>query len=409
MTPLLRKFFGINWLFFAPMLAMMGFGILSIHAAVHFRGPELSDKWNDQIHWMLYGLGIFLITSMIDYKWVKWGALPMYLVGLGLMTYLLFKGEEVFFQKIAVKIGPITFQPSQVAISSSVLMMALVLAEGQNILPILRHHFLRLLAACVVFALPFLFILKAKDIGSALVMLPIFGVMLLTGNIPYRYLITMLLLGAIAAPLVYFFGLKDYQQERINVTYKLLGGQKVDEKGDGWALSHIITAVATAGWDGKGTDPDAVPTGNKSLLYLNLVPTKTSHNDFIFAVIAESFGFAGSALMMVGFLFIFVMALTIAFFACDSLGRLIVTGIVALLFAHTFEHIGMNIGLLPITGIPLPLVSYGGTFVLIVMFLFGMMQSVWIHRNKVLEAAEGARSGTPRPSPRPAPTSSYAT
>ena len=401
MTPLLRKFLGINWLFFAPMVAMMAFGILSIYSAVHFRGNNLSHLWNDQLTKMLYGFIVFFAASLVDYKWVKWGAIPMYTVGVALMILLLVKGDEVFGQKISLTFGGLTFQPSQVAISSSVLFMALVLAEGQNYLPILKHHFLRMLAACIVFAIPFLMILKAKDIGSALVMLPIFGAMLLTGNIPYRYLISIFLVGVMMAPLVYFFGLKPYQQERIDVTYKVLAGQTVNEKDEAYALTNILTATATAGWDGKGNDPDVVPDGNKSLTHLNLVPSKTSHNDFIFTVIAEAFGFSGSALMMVGFLFIFVMALTIAIFACDSLGRLIVTGIVALLFAHTFEHIGMNIGLLPITGIPLPLVSYGGTFVMIVMFLFGMMQSVWVHRNKMLEAPNTQKAQ--RPANRPAP------
>ena len=132
---------------------------------------------------------------------------------------------------------------------------------------------------------------------------------------------------------------------------------------------------------------------------LGLVPQMTSHDDFIFTVIAETFGFQGAALLIFGLLFLLIMALTVAFFACDSLGRLIATGIVGLLFAHCFEHIGMNIGLLPITGIPLPLVSYGGTFVLIVMFLFGMIQSVWVHRNKMLETPESQKA--PRPSSRP--------
>lgn len=399
MTPLLRKFFGINWLFFLPMIAIMAFGVLSVYTAVHFRGPELADKWNDQIKWMLVGMVIFFGAALIDYKWVKWGSIPMYVIGVVLMVFLQFKGDDVYGQKISITFGGLTFQPSQVAISSSVLFMAFVLAEGQNFLPILKHHFLRLLAACVVFAIPFLLILKAKDIGSALVMLPIFGAMLLAGNIPYRYLISIFLTGMILAPLVYFFGLKPYQQERIDVTYKILAGQAVNEKNEGYALTNILTATATAGWDGKGYDPETVPEGNKSLTFLNLVPSKTAHNDFIFTVIAEAFGFSGSALMIVVFLFIFVMALTIAFFACDALGRLIVTGIVALLFAHTFEHIGMNIGLLPITGIPLPLVSYGGTFVVIVLFLFGMMQSVWVHRNKMLEAPAPQKAS--RPSPRP--------
>jgi rod shape determining protein RodA len=395
MTPLLRKFLGINWLFFLPMLAIMAFGVWSVYAAVHFRDNELSGKWNDQMRWMLVGLGVFFVTALIDYKWVKWGAIPLYLLGLGLMVLLQFKGEEVYGQKISITLAGVSFQPSQVAIFSSVLLMALVLAEGQNLLPILRHHFLRMGAALLVFMIPFLFILKAKDIGSAMVMIPILGVMLLTGNIPWRYLIAMFCLGMLVAPVVYFLGLKKYQQERIDTTYKVLMGQKVDEKGEGYALSKILTAIGTAGWDGKGADPEKVPEGNKSLTHLNMVPSKTSHNDYILTVIAETFGFRGTALLIMVYLLLFVLALTIAFFACDSLGRLIVAGIVAQLFAHTFEHIGMNIGILPITGIPLPLVSYGGTFVLIVLFLFGMIQSVWVHRNKVLETPDAQKA--PRP------------
>ena len=263
MTPLLRKFLGMNWLFFLPMLALMVFGVWSIYSAVHFRDNELVTKWNDQIRWMLFGLVIFFITSLVDYKWVKWGALPMYLVGLGLMVLLQIKGDEVFGQKISVTIAGIRFQPSQVAISSSVLLISYILAEGQNVIPILRHHFLRLMVACMIFALPFLLILKAKDIGSALVMIPVFGALLLAGNIPFRYLISILLVGLFMAPLVYFFGLKPYQQERIDVTYKVLLGQKVNEKKEAYALTNNITAIATGGVEGKGSDPDLVPRGKQ--------------------------------------------------------------------------------------------------------------------------------------------------
>ncbi len=395
MTPLLRKFLGLNWLFFLPMVAMMAFGILSIYSAVHFRENSLKHLWNDQLTKMLYGMIVFFAAALLDYKWVKWGALPLYMLGIGLMVLLQVRGDEVFGQKISITFGSLTFQPSQVAIASTLLLLAYVLAEGQNVLPFLRFHFLRLLTACIIFAIPFLLILKAKDLGSALVMIPIFGAMLLAGNIPMRYLISMVLVGLLAAPLVYFFALKDYQQERIDVPYKVLLGQEVNNRKEGYVNYYNLLAIATAGWEGKGYDPEHVPEGNKSLTHLNLVAAKTSHNDFIFTVIAEAFGFSGSALMMMGWLFILIMALVIAFFAGDSLGRLIVTGIVAQLFAHVFEHIGMNIGIMPITGIPLPLVSYGGTFVIIVLGLFGMMQSVWVHRNKVLEIAD--KDKAPRP------------
>jgi rod shape determining protein RodA len=96
--------------------------------------------------------------------------------------------------------------------------------------------------------------------------------------------------------------------------------------------------------------------------------------------------------MVGGFVFLLMLCLSVAFFARDALGRLVVAGVLALLFAHTFEHIGMNIGLLPITGIPLPLISYGGTFLVMNLFLFGLVQSVWVHRNAAIEARQAARS-----------------
>lgn len=398
MTPLLRKLLGINWLLFLPMVGLLAFGVWAVYAAVHFREGNLAflaDKWREQMQFALWGLLPFFVAALIDYRWVKWGAIPLYLLGIGLMVLLLVSKGDVHGQKIALTIANKSFQPAQVAIASAVLLLALILAEGQNLIPILRYQFLRLLVACIIFAIPFGLILLAKDIGSALVMIPVFGVMLLTANIPFRYLISIFLLSLALAPIVYFVALKPYQQERINVTYKVLYKKPVNERDEAYALNHILTANSTAGMEGKGYNPDSVPEDNVSLTHLGLIPGKTSHNDFIFTVVAEAFGFSGGALLILTFLYMFAMAMTVAIFACDSLGRLLVTGIIALLFAHTFEHIGMNLGIVPITGIPLPLISYGGTFLLIVLSLLGLMQSVWVHRNRMLEPADAKSPNRP--------------
>ncbi len=403
MTPLLRKFLGIHWIFFATMCGLLAFGVLCVYSAVHFREGDLAflaDKWEDQMQWILYGLPVFFAVTLVDYKWVKWGAAPLYLAGLVLMTLLLIRGEEVYGQKIALNLG-VRFQPSQVAIMSTIMLVSLVLAEGPKFLPLLRYHFLRLITACLVFIVPFIYILKAKDLGSALVMLPVFAMLLLGGGIPYRYLLAMFLAGACLAPIFYFFGLKDYQKERIDTTYMVLRGQKVNEKDEAYALVNNLIAIGSSGWEGKGYDPAKMAETTKSMTQLGLVSKKTAHDDFIFTVVAETFGFRGSALLIMGFLFMLLMCLTIALFSRDSLGRLLVVGIMGLIFAHCFEHIGMNIGLLPITGIPLPLVSYGGTFIMICMFLLGLAQSVWVHRNIALqepeaESAPGQRSAPPK-------------
>jgi rod shape determining protein RodA len=162
----------------------------------------------------------------------------------------------------------------------------------------------------------------------------------------------------------------------------------VDENGDAYALSNNLKAIGSAGWEGKGYEPSEVPPETKSMTHLKLISQETAHTDYIFTVISEAFGFRGAALLIMGFLFVMLMGLAVALFSRDPLGRIMTIGIISLIFAHFIEHIGMNIGVLPITGIPLPLISYGGTFVLVILFLMGLVQSVWVHRNKVIEEAD---------------------
>ena len=119
-----------------------------------------------------------------------------------------------------------------------------------------------------------------------------------------------------------------------------------------------------------------------------LIPFNTAHNDFIFPVIAEEQGFRGSMLLITAFALLLVLCLFVATYARDPMGRMIVGGVVALFFAHIFENIGMCIKLMPITGIPLPLISYSGTFVVMCMFMLGLVQSVWVHRKPIRVEAE---------------------
>ncbi len=368
------------------MLAMITLGIYSIYAAVHFR-PEaaFSSRWNDQIRWVLIGAVFFFTASLIDYKWVRWASLPLYLAGLGLVVLQGTMGEDTFGQKLSLSIFGVSFQAAQFAITATILLLAVVLGEAHKYIPWLKHYMVRFVVTGIIFAIPFLLVVKQGDLGSAMVLVPIVAAMLLVGNIPFRCLIAVSLIGLIIMPPVYFFALKPYQRDRIQVPLDLLANRPVDTKREGWNLTQLLIAVGSAGWEGKGLDARELPPGQKSMLQLGLTSKSTAHTDFIYASAAESFGFRGAALMIIGFIFILTMALMISFFSRDQLGRLIAVGIIALLFAHIFEHIGMNIGILPITGIPLPLISYGGTFMVMNLFLFGLIQSVWVHRNAMIE------------------------
>lgn len=404
MTPLFRKFLGMHWILFAIMALLLTAGVYSIYAAVHFRDGEHADlmmKWREQINWILLGSVVYFGAALIDYKWVKWGAVIMYVVSIVLVAAVFKFGVEVNKQMIGLRLPGIgVFQPAQLAIASTILLMAVVLGEAHKLFPWMRHYMVRFIVSGLIFGIPFLLMLKQGDLGSAMVIVPVAVVMLIVGNIPFRCLIAAALVGLIVIPPVYFFGLKDHQRKRIDVTLDLLQGKEVNIKEEGWALTNILIAVGSSGWQGKGLDTSEMPDNMKNLLQLGLLPQLTSHNDFIFAVVCETFGFRGAAALLGLFLFLLVMCLTVAFFARDALGRLIVSGIIALLFAHIFEHIGMNIGLLPITGLPLPFISYGGTFLVMNLFLMGLLQSVWVHRNRMLEEETVRR---PSISPRSAP------
>ncbi|MEO0017352.1 MAG: hypothetical protein RLZZ522_635, partial [Verrucomicrobiota bacterium] len=148
---------------------------------------------------------------------------------------------------------------------------------------------------------------------------------------------------------------------------------------EGYSAHYATMQVGKAGWKGTGW---GAPAERNSLFAKGYPSRTTAHNDYIFVVIGEELGFRGSLLMLSAYAVLLTQCLFVAFYSRDMLGRLLVCLVIALIFAHVFEGIGMCVLLLPITGIPMPLVSYSGTFVVICMFLLGLVQSVWIHRNQ---------------------------
>ncbi len=376
MTPLLRKFLGMNWILFATMAGLLIFGVFAIYSACWMRESDLSFAWRSQVKAIMIGLVFFFAASLVDYRWLKLAGIPFYLLGIGLLVYTMINGIEVNGQKGWIRLpGGKTMQTSQVAIAGGIVLMSLVLSGMHKIHPIFRNHFLRLIFAGLVGGIPFLLVLATGDFGSAIVWIPVIGAMVLVGSIPFRYLIVIALCGTMVLPYAYFFGLKDYQKKRITVPIDMMMGRKVDTLGPAYSAHNNMLAIGSGGFTGKGFK------SNETMNYKGFITPATAINDFIFAVLAEEHGFRGSVLMLSGFLLLLLQCLFVAFYSRDMLGRLLVVGVVGLFFAHIFQNVGMNLLLMPITGIPLPLISFGGTFVVIIMFLLGLVQSVWVHRS----------------------------
>ena len=381
MTPLFKKFLGINWILMLTMAGLLTFGIYAIFNASSFReAQDLALKWKQQITWIGLGLPFLFGAALIDYKWVRWACWPMYLAGIGGLVYLNLFGVEINGNKNWVNVGGLSMQPSQFAIMAGIIMLAVVFGELPRMVPAFRRPWLRILVGGLLAGVPAAMVIK-EDLGSGLVWGPVFLSMMLVGSIPFRYIITLILGTLCVVPLLYFFVLKDYQQARIDQTWYLLTNQpeKVDTLGHGWVPNFVQTAVASAGFEGKGPLSEKVP--DQRSIHRMFYPEAEAFSDYIFSVICEEFGFRGSMLLLSGIALLLLQGVFIAFYSRDQVGRLIVVGVVTMFFAHTFQNAGMNLCMLPVIGLPMPFISYGGTFMIVTLFLMGMIQSVWVHRN----------------------------
>jgi len=387
MTPFLRKILGMNWVLVLVMYGLLIFGVFMIESAArHLSVPkELIDRFgtvgayyaHSQKMWIVIGSVAYFMAAFIDYRWIRWLGIPFYLASMALMAMAMIQDDSVH----RLKLGGFSFQPAQLGIASGILLIAWLIQDLPKLHRWFGAPFVRVGIIGVLAAVPFLMVMKMGDMGSALVWIPVSIVALLIGGIPFRYLSFMAFIAAGCLPLLYFVALPLVSKrgpERIDIWLRMMQEKEVDIAGPAYAPHNISMAVGKAGWKGVGWNATAE---QGSLHDKGFIPRDTAHNDYIFAVIAEELGFRGSLLLLTAFALLLIQALFIAFYSRDVSGRLLVCLIVALFFAHIFESIGMCVLVIPITGIPLPLISYSGTFVVICMFLLGLVQSVWIHRN----------------------------
>ncbi|MES2997076.1 MAG: FtsW/RodA/SpoVE family cell cycle protein [Verrucomicrobiota bacterium] len=366
------------------MYGLLLFGVFMIESAARHLAvsKEIAEQFGGpgpyyagmQKKWIALGSVVYFAAAFVDYRWIRWLAVPFYGVSLGLMGMAAMADDKVH----RLVLGGVSFQPAQMGVAAGIIMIAWLLQDLPRLHRWLGLPIVKIAIIGVTSAIPFLMVMKMGDMGSALVWIPVIIVALVIGGVPFRHLMFMFLMAAAILPILNFIVLpmvSDRGPERIDVWLRMTRGLEVDISDEGYAPHNISMAVGKAGWKGVGWKAEG------SLHAKAFIPKDTAHNDYIFAVIAEELGFRGSLLLISAFVLLMIQGLFIAFYARDLSGRVLACLIVALFFAHVFESMGMCVLLMPITGIPLPLVSYSGTFVIICMMLLGMVQSVWIHRN----------------------------
>ena len=387
MTPFLKKILGMNWVLVFVMYALLIFGVFMIESAARHlpASQEVLSHYGSvgayyaamQKRWILIGSVVYFAVALVDYRWIRWLGIPFYVMGLGLIVKAMLVDDKVH----RLVIGGVTFQPTQLGISSGILLIAWLIQDLPKVHRWLGSPFMRIGVIGALAGMPCLMVMKMGDMGSAMVWIPVTVVALLIGGIPFRYLSWMAFIGVGLLPLMYFVVLPLVSKrgpERIDTWLNMLQGREVNISDEAYAPHNISMAVGKSGWKGVGWKA-TVEQG--SLHAKGFIPKDTAHDDYIFAVIAEELGFRGSLLLLSAYAILLIQGLYIAFYSRDVCGRMLSCLVVTMIFAHVFESIGMHVLLMPITGIPLPLISYSGAFVVICMMLLGLVQSVWIHRH----------------------------
>lgn len=357
----------LDWLALVAAATLLILGLMTLHSATYTPDQGLSRYVLRQVVWILVGLTVFGLAAWVDYRWWLRQAYWIYTACLGLVILVLFIGHEGFGAQRWLSLGPLSFQPSEVAKVGMIFFCARYFGhrpgpEGYTL------SFLLLPGLLV--SIPIFLVLKQPDLGTALGFLAIFGAFLYLIRIRSRLLGGFLILGMMLFPFLWqaFWGhLAPYQRMRL-LTYV---DPSRDPFGAGYHLLQSKIAIGSGGLTGKGW-----LASTQSHLYF--LPAR--HTDFIFAVFAEERGFLGVVLLLILYGILLVWGLEVAQRAPDRGGLFLAVGFTVMLFFYVAVNIGMTLGLLPVVGLPLPLMSYGGTAMVVTLFSLGVLFN--IERNR---------------------------
>jgi rod shape determining protein RodA len=356
-----------DWVLTFAVVSLIVVGVLFIYSAAFQRADTpVSGFYQRQMIWGAAGLLGYLFLSMVDYRRLAESSWWIYAATLVLLVLVLFFGRRIFGATRWLSLFGMQVQPSEFAKLAVILVAARFLSRPGLDIASPRNLLWTLLLAAV----PFVLIVRQPDLGTAAVLLPITLSILFVAGAPLRYFAVLAVIGVLMLP-VAWLGLGDYQRDRIMVFVD--PGR--DPYGAGWNKMQSEIAVGSGGLTGKG-----YLKGTQNVL--GYLPRTVAPTDFIYSVIAEEKGFVGSASVLALYALVLMAGLRTALVARDKLGRLLAVGVVGMIFFHVFVNIAMTIGLMPITGLPLPLMSYGGSFMISTMLGFGILQSVYIGRDR---------------------------
>ena len=347
------------------MTVILGFlGLVTLYSAVSSATPTPQKTlYFKQLIWYGAGLTLMVISFLINYKLLDRWAHAIYAICILLLICVLLFGKYVGGAKRWLVLGPVSMQPSELVKIAVIISLARYYSKIAST----RGFTLReLLTPFILMIIPFILIVKQPDLGTAMLVVLIAGSMTVFVKIERRSLVYIIASCTIMGPLVWFF-LKDYQKQRI-ITFI---NPDLDPLGTGYHLIQSKIAIGSGMIFGKGF----LQGTQKALSFL-----PEQHTDFIFSVLAEEWGFVGSVVLLLIFLMLIIWGLNVAYRCRDPFGTILSIGITAMIFWQVFINIGMAMGLMPIVGVPLPFISYGGSSIITMMICIGLLINVSMRR-----------------------------
>ena len=365
------KFMEVDWTFCLVLALIAGVGGLMLFSIAGASWEPWADK-----HLLRFGVYfvIMIALAMCDLRWWFAAAYPIYGIGLVLLVAVDLVGDISLGAQRWLQLGPVRFQPSEV------MKIGLVLALARY------YHGLssdsarlswRLLIPAAMIVVPFLLVAKQPDLGTGILIVATGGAIMMLAGLDWRVMAAGAVAAAVAIPPFIMFGLHDYQRNRI-LTFM---NPEQDPSGDGYHILQSKIALGSGGLLGKGF-------GLGSQSQLNFLPEKQT--DFIFATLAEEFGFVGCFGVLFLYGAIIFMALRIASISHSHFGRLSAAGVTATFALYVLINGAMVMGMAPVVGVPMPMLSYGGTVMLTVMVGFGLVQAVRVHRYTEVTSGKGS-------------------
>lgn len=351
-----------DWVLFVLPILMSVFGIICIYSATRTSNSNINVIV--QSGSFIIGVALLLITCFFDYEQFKNMVKPIFGFSVGILILVLIigiGGEEVG-AKSWIRFGSIGIQPSEIAKVCFILTFSYHLSLVDHKI----NQPLAILGLLLHLGVIVCLIMLQPDMGSTMVFVFMFMCLMFVAKLSYKYILPILTAGLASLPLIYKYVLSEYQQGRIQVFFN----PELEPMKRGYHVIQSKIAVGSGQLWGQG-----YLSGMQN--QMGYLPTR--HTDFIFSVISEEFGFIGALLLVIALFLLIYKCFKVAQKADNAFGRYICVGVGAMLLFHTFENVGMCIGLMPVTGIPLPFISYGGTAMVTNMIAIGLVMSVAYH------------------------------